>query len=113
MVRLKADPGVGGVSYQGQEYPLVKGCVEIPEEAANELLGFGWGFTLAPKQPAPEQEATQADKSSRPRRPCRKKRRQPKAKSSDQRSVQGAHCAPNEGHRRDACVTGSLLTAHC
>ncbi|MGA8573986.1 MAG: hypothetical protein WBQ36_04470 [Desulfobaccales bacterium] len=61
MVRLKADSGVGGVSYKGQEYPVVRGCVEIPEEAANELLGFGWGFTLAPKQPAPEQEATQAD----------------------------------------------------
>lgn len=54
MVRLKADPNVGGVSYGGQEYPLVKGCLEVPEEAARELLGFGWGFTLASRQPAPE-----------------------------------------------------------
>ncbi len=51
MVRLKADPNVGGVSYGGQEYPLAKGCVEVPEEAARELLGFGWGFTIASVQP--------------------------------------------------------------
>ncbi len=54
MVRLKADPNAGGVSYNGQEYPVVKGCVEVPDEAAEELLGFGWGFTLASRQPAPE-----------------------------------------------------------
>jgi hypothetical protein len=60
MVRLKADPAVGGVSYKGQEYPVAKGCVEVPEEAANELLGVGWGFTLAPKQSAPEPEAAPA-----------------------------------------------------
>lgn len=54
MIRLKADPNCGGVSYGGQEYPLVKGCVEVPEEAAKELLSFGWGFTLASRQPAPE-----------------------------------------------------------
>jgi hypothetical protein len=54
MVRLKADPNAGGVSYNGQEYPMVKGCVEVPDEAAEELLGFGWGFTLASRQPAPE-----------------------------------------------------------
>jgi len=54
MVRLKADPNVGGVSYDGQEYPLVKGCIEVPDEAAKELLALGWGFTLASRQPAPE-----------------------------------------------------------
>ncbi|MFZ0051850.1 MAG: hypothetical protein WAK96_08725 [Desulfobaccales bacterium] len=62
MVRLKAAPNMGGVSYGGQEYPLVEGCLEVPEEAAQELLGFGWGFTLAGGagvsparlQPAPE-----------------------------------------------------------
>ncbi|MGO9622364.1 MAG: hypothetical protein ACLPT6_13290 [Desulfobaccales bacterium] len=54
MVRLKADPDAGGVSYNGKEYPLVKGCVEVPDEAAQELLGEGWGFTLARTQPAPE-----------------------------------------------------------
>ena len=54
MVRLKADPNVGAVGYGGQEYPVVKGCVEVPEEAAKELLGFGWGFTLASRQPAAE-----------------------------------------------------------
>ncbi|MGD0826557.1 MAG: hypothetical protein ABSA09_00515 [Desulfobaccales bacterium] len=59
MVRLKADSNVGGVSYGGQEYPLVKGCVVVPEEAAKELLGFGWGFTLACKQPE-SQEASEA-----------------------------------------------------
>jgi hypothetical protein len=57
MVRLKADPDAGGVSYGGQEYPLVRGCVEVPEEAALVLLGCGWGFTLAggkpDTQPAP------------------------------------------------------------
>jgi len=55
MVRLKADPGVGGVSYGGQEYPLVKGCLEVPEEAAKELLGGAWGYSLASRQPAPEE----------------------------------------------------------
>jgi hypothetical protein len=54
MVRLKADPNAGGVSYNGKEYPVVKGCVEVPDEAAQELLGFGWGFTLARTQPAPD-----------------------------------------------------------
>jgi len=56
MVRLKADSNVGGVSYGGQEYPLVKGCVVVPEEAAKELLSFGWGFTLAAAQPDDEKE---------------------------------------------------------
>jgi len=54
MLRLKADPNVGGVFYGGKEYPRVKGFVTVPEEAAQELLGFGWGFTLASMQPAPE-----------------------------------------------------------
>jgi len=54
MVRLKADPNVGGVSYDGQEYPLVKGCIEVPDEAAKVLLALGCGFTLASRQPAPE-----------------------------------------------------------
>ncbi len=51
MVRLKGDPNVGGVSYDGKEYPLVKGCVEVPEEAASVLLGRGWGFTLVGGKP--------------------------------------------------------------
>ncbi len=54
MVRLKADPTVGGASYGGQEYPLARGCIVVPEEAVKEL-GCGWGFTLAARQPAPEQ----------------------------------------------------------
>jgi hypothetical protein len=59
MVRLKADPNAGGVSYKGKEYPVVKGFIEVPDEAAGELLGFGWGFTLARSQPAPDADQKQ------------------------------------------------------
>ena len=57
MVRLKGDPDVGGVSYNGKEYPAVRGCVEVPEEAALALLGRGWGFTMASAQPEGEPAA--------------------------------------------------------
>ena len=74
MVRLKADPNVGGVSYDGQEYPMVKGCIEVPDEAAKVLLALGCGLPWPP--------------GSRPRKRPRgatasltRKRLPPKAKS--------------------------------
>ncbi len=47
MVKLKVDPNVGGVGYGGKEYPIVNGFVTVPEKVAQDLLSFGWGFTLS------------------------------------------------------------------
>lgn len=45
-MKLKVPKGCGSVSWRGQEYPVVKGVVEVPGEA-RELLEPGWGFTLS------------------------------------------------------------------
>ncbi|MGA7579638.1 MAG: hypothetical protein ACLQUW_11535 [Desulfobaccales bacterium] len=47
MVKLKVDPNVGGVGYGGKEYPIINGLVTVPEKVAQDLLSFGWGFTLS------------------------------------------------------------------
>jgi len=55
-MRLKAPEGCGSVSWGGQSYPVVKGVVDVPDEA-RELLEPGWGFTPAPvESEAPSQK---------------------------------------------------------
>lgn len=58
-MKLKAPKGCGGVSFEGQEYPVVKGVVEVPN-VAQVFLEPGYGFTLIagpdPKEPEPETE---------------------------------------------------------
>ena len=49
-MKLKAPEGCGGVSFDGREYPVVEGYVEVPDEAAAELTQPGWGFTPAPEK---------------------------------------------------------------
>jgi|WetSurMetagenome_2_1015567.scaffolds.fasta_scaffold99635_2 hypothetical protein len=55
-MKLKVPKGCGAVSFDGQEYPAVKGVVEVPDEA-QEFLEPGWGFTMIsePVKPAPEE----------------------------------------------------------
>jgi hypothetical protein len=43
-MKLKAPEGCGGVSWDGINYPVVNGVVEVPDEA-QEFLEPGWGFT--------------------------------------------------------------------
>lgn len=42
-MKLKAPKGCGGVSFEGQEYPAVKGVVKVPDEAVI-FLEPGYGF---------------------------------------------------------------------
>jgi len=44
-MKLKAPEGCGGVSFDGQAYPVVDGQVDVPEAAAAELTQPGWGFS--------------------------------------------------------------------
>jgi hypothetical protein len=43
-MKLKAPKGVGAVSFEGQSYPVIKGMVEVPDEAV-VFLEPGYGFT--------------------------------------------------------------------
>jgi hypothetical protein len=56
-MKLKAPKGCGAVSFDGQEYPVVKGVVELPDQA-QVFLEPGYGFTMIsePVKPAPEEE---------------------------------------------------------
>jgi hypothetical protein len=47
-MKLKAPKGCGGVSWDGRNYKVVDGVVEVPDEAAAEFTQPGWGFTPAP-----------------------------------------------------------------
>jgi len=58
-MKLKAPKGCGSVSFGGQEYPVVDGVVEVPDEAS-VLLEPGWGFTLAPVDPPKTPKGPQA-----------------------------------------------------
>ena len=51
MVRLKADPNVGGVSYGGQEYPLVKGCVKCRRRPPRSFWASAGDLPCASVQP--------------------------------------------------------------
>jgi hypothetical protein len=51
-MKLKAPKGCGAVSFEGQEYPVVKGAVEVPDEAT-VFLEEGYGFTLIIEKEAP------------------------------------------------------------
>jgi hypothetical protein len=53
-MKLKAPKGCGSVSFEAQEYPVVKGVVEVPD-AAQVFLEPGYGFTLI-AGPEPEAE---------------------------------------------------------
>ncbi|MGB7913231.1 MAG: hypothetical protein WCF59_13530 [Desulfobaccales bacterium] len=66
MVRLKVDPNVGGVGYGGKEYPIVNGFVTVPEEVAQDLLSFGWGFTLSAAS-GPAAKKVQPDRQPAPK----------------------------------------------
>ncbi|MBM4301645.1 MAG: hypothetical protein FJ121_08960 [Deltaproteobacteria bacterium] len=61
-MKLKAPKGCGNVSFQGQEYPVVKGVVEVPDEA-QVFLEPGYGFTqiVSPAAPTPETEAPETE----------------------------------------------------
>lgn len=50
MVKLKAPEGSTGCSHNGNEYEVVDGIVEVPEEAVADLLPHG--YTVAPAAPA-------------------------------------------------------------
>jgi hypothetical protein len=43
-MKLKAPEGCGAVSFDGQNYPVVNGVVEVPDEA-KVLLAPGYDFT--------------------------------------------------------------------
>jgi hypothetical protein len=58
-MKLKAPRGCGGVSFQGKNYPVVKGVVEVPDQAL-VFLEPGYGFThftqiFEPVKPMPDE----------------------------------------------------------
>lgn len=63
-MKLKAPEGCGGVSFDGREYPVVKGVVEVPD-AAVEFLEPGWGFTPAPAAAGDETAAPKTENGKR------------------------------------------------
>ena len=63
-MKLKAPKGCGGVSFEGQEYPVVKGVVEVPDEA-QVFLEPGYGFTLI-SEPEPEAKKDKGPQAGAP-----------------------------------------------
>jgi len=63
-MKLKAPKGCGGVSFDGQEYPVVKGVVEVPDEAI-VFLEPGYGFTLI-AGPEPEEKKDKGPQAGTP-----------------------------------------------
>lgn len=42
MVKLKGSKDAASVSFDGKEYPVKKGVVEVPDEAAEALAAHGF-----------------------------------------------------------------------
>jgi hypothetical protein len=63
-MKLKVPQGVGAVSFDGQSYPVVKGCVELPD-AATVFLDLGFTAVAGAETPAaiPEPQKTDSGKA--------------------------------------------------
>ena len=69
MAKMATKSGAGSISFDGVEYPVVDGVVDVPDEAAVELVSHGFEYApaeaevevvqgLEPKEPfAPEPES--------------------------------------------------------
>jgi len=43
-VVLSVPPGITDVSWNGQQYEIIGGLIEVPEEAVPDLLAFGFAL---------------------------------------------------------------------
>jgi len=59
MAKLKGSKKATSVGFGGQEYPVKKGIVEVPDAAVAALTGGKHGWVIADEDPGKEESGTE------------------------------------------------------